>query len=251
LVGFSSLLSTPLAIFIIGGEQPAYWDWQLTEPLDLSVRVSILVTDMDGVTAQQVADLKARDIRPMCYISVGSHEDYRDDAGAFPAHVLGNPMGDWPGETYVDTRAPEVLEIMKARMDRCAHMGFVGVEADNIDAYENDNGFGLSQADALRYVAELADYAHDKGLVIAQKNAVELVPQLVGKMDFLMLEQCFEYEFCAEAKPYLNAGKDVLVVEYTQAKLDWDAICDEAKGLGVHLLLKDAEVVAGGKACTE
>ena len=251
MVNLPAFLTLPLAVFVIGGEQPTYWDWQLTEPLDLSVRVSLLITDMDAVTPEQVAELKSRDVSPMCYISVGSREDYRDDVADFPAHVVGEPLGDWPGEVYVDIRAPEVMNIMKVRIDRCASMGFVGMEADNIDLFENENGFGISKADSLTYVRAIADYAHSKGLTIAQKNAPELVPDLVGEMDFLLFEQCFKYDFCDEAEPYLDAGKDVLVVEYKEVQIDWDAMCNQAKDMGLHLLLKDQEITAGGKACAD
>ena len=251
MTGLTSFLTVPLAVFVIGGEQPGYWDWQLTEPLDLTVRVSVLVTDMDMVTPEQIAELKARDIRPICYVSVGSREDYRDDASAFPSQVEGKPLGEWPEEVYVDIRSPKVMDIMKARMDRCASMGFVGIEPDNIDIFENDSGFDISKADSLAYVGALADYAHSLGLVIAQKNAPELVPDLVGKMDFLLVEECFKYDFCEEVQPYLDAGKDVLAVEYTDAPLDWNATCAQAKELGLHLLLKGRDIAAGGKVCAD
>ncbi|SFR46293.1 endo alpha-1,4 polygalactosaminidase [Litoreibacter janthinus] len=251
MLALPSFLAVPLAVFVIGGEQRAYWDWQLTEPLDLTVRVSVLVTDMDAVTSEQVAQLKARDIAPVCYISVGSQEAYRDDATAFPVEVLGQALGDWPDEVFVDIRKPAVFDIMTARIDRCASMGFVGVEADNIDLFENETGFDITKQDALSYVGALADYAHGKGLTIAQKNAPDLIPDLVQRMDFLLIEQCFEYDFCEEAQPYLDAGKDVLAVEYTDAKLDWDEICTQAKSSGMHLLLKDRDISAGGKACAD
>ncbi|SHE64069.1 extracellular protein [Litoreibacter ascidiaceicola] len=251
MANLSMFLTVPMAVFIIGGEQPAHWDWQLTEPLDLTVRVSLLITDMDAVTPEQIAQLKSRDTQPVCYISVGTRENYREDAADFPAHVVGKPLGDWPDEVYVDIRSPEVMTVMKARIDRCAEMGFVGVEPDNIDLFENENGFGITKADSLTYTSALADYAHSKGLTIAQKNAPELIPDLVDKMDFLLLEQCFEYDFCEETQPYLDAGKDVLVVEYTEAGLDWDTTCMQAKDFGFHLLMKDRDISAGGKACAD
>jgi len=49
MASLTTFLTLPLAVFVIGGEQPTYWDWQLTEPLDLSVRVSLLITDMDAL----------------------------------------------------------------------------------------------------------------------------------------------------------------------------------------------------------
>lgn len=247
----SSALTLPFAIFVIGGAQPAHWDWQLTEPLDLSVRVSLLITDMDGVSLEDVADLKARDVKPICYISVGTREEYREDAAAFPSETIGKALGNWPDEVYIDIRQPQIMQIMHARIDRCAAMGFVGMEGDNIDLHDSESGFPITEGDTVKYVRELARYAHRKGLIFGQKNAPELIPDLVEDADFLLLEQCFEYEFCKDAKPYLDAGKDVLAVEYSAANLDWDKICDQGNALGLHLLLKDREVTAGGKACSK
>ena len=45
MVSLSTFMTLPLAVFVTGGEQSAHWDWQLTEPLDLSVRVSQLVVE--------------------------------------------------------------------------------------------------------------------------------------------------------------------------------------------------------------
>ncbi|QDC09130.1 endo alpha-1,4 polygalactosaminidase [Oceanicola sp. D3] len=240
---------TALGIFIIGGGETAYWDWQLTHPYDLDINVKVLALDKDDHDRKTVMALRERGVKPVCYVSIGSWEEYRDDKDSFPEDTLGKPLGNWPDERYVDIRKPAVAQIMKARIEDCAARGFMAVEMDNMDVYDNDSGFELTREDALGYIRELAMFANEQGLEVAQKNAPELVPDLVGQMDFIMVEECFAYDFCDELKPYTDAGKDVLAVEYDDAGLDWDAVCEESKTLGIKLLLKSHEITAGGKSC--
>ncbi|MBC7156156.1 MAG: endo alpha-1,4 polygalactosaminidase [Rhodobacteraceae bacterium] len=238
-----------LQLFVYGGEAPAYWDWQHTEPYDLSVQVEVLALDPDAFEPADIAGLRARGIKPVCYISVGTWEPWREDAAAFPAAVKGRGLPDWPDEVFLDIRAPEVLARMQARIDDCAALGFAAIEPDNLDSYEAETGFGLTEADALAYARALAGHAHALGLEIAQKNAPDLVPALVDSFDFALVEQCFEYDFCDAFAPYRAAGKDVLAVEYGSAGQDWNAICGRAKAAGIHLILKDEIITAGGRAC--
>lgn len=43
-----------------------------------------------------------------CYISVGTVESWREDAGAFQSSVVGNSWPDWEGEKFLDI-AQQVL----------------------------------------------------------------------------------------------------------------------------------------------
>lgn len=240
----------PLGIFVIGQKETAYWDWQLTHPYDLSLNVRVLALDADDPTQEDIAKLRARGVKPVCYISVGTWESYRSDKDLVPGAVIGKPPGDWPDENYLDIRQMDVvLPIMTARMDRCAAKGFLAVEADNLGLMDNDTGFDITRDHVLAYANVLADYAHSLGLEIAQKNSPTFVPDLVDKMDFAIVEECFQYDFCEDMLPYRAAGKDVLAVEYEEGGLDWDDVCARAKQMGIHLLLKQYEVTAGGKSC--
>ena len=236
-------------IFVIGGEQQAYWDWQLTHPYDLDIDVRVLALDKDDHDRETIMGLRERGVKPVCYVSIGSWEEYRDDIDRFPESALGEPLGDWPGERYLDIRDAEIGRIMKDRIADCADRGFQAVEMDNMDVYDNASGFDLSREDALAYIRELAGFAREQGLEVAQKNAPDLVAELVDEMDFIMVEQCYVYEFCDAVAPYVAAGKDVLAVEYEEDGLDWEAICEDSKARGMTLLLKSYEITAGGKAC--
>lgn len=52
--------------------------------------------------------LKAVNRRIACYISVGTLEDWRDDVNEFPAEAVGEPLGDWEGENYIDINNPVI-----------------------------------------------------------------------------------------------------------------------------------------------
>lgn len=38
----------------------------------------------------------------VCYISIGSVENWRDDADDFPAEAIGNDYDGWEGEKWLD-----------------------------------------------------------------------------------------------------------------------------------------------------
>lgn len=38
----------------------------------------------------------------VCYISIGTVEDWRDDADHFPAEAIGSDLDDWDGEAWLD-----------------------------------------------------------------------------------------------------------------------------------------------------
>ena len=98
-----------LGLSIAGTVAADYWDWQLTEPYDLHVHVKPLVVEADDHAAGDISALIAPGVKPICYLSVGTWEDFRDDAGQFPEHILGKPLSNWPGERYLDVRQRDVL----------------------------------------------------------------------------------------------------------------------------------------------
>lgn len=61
----------------------------------------------------------------------------------------------------------------------------------------------------------MASYARSLGLVIAQKNAVGLIPSLVSDYDFAINEQCQQYSECGAYSAYVQANKAVFNVEYS------------------------------------
>lgn len=223
------------------------WQWQLTGPIDTSVDAEVYDIDLFDTPASVVQQLHAAGRKVICYLSAGSHEQWRSDAAAFPDATLGEPLDGWPGERWLDIRRIEVLEpIMAARMDLCAQKGFDAVEADNVDGYTNASGFALSGADQLAYNRMLARLAHDRGLAIGLKNDLDQVPDLVGDFDFAVNEECFSHGECSALTPFIDAGKAVFHAEYDATT---DAFCATTVPLGFSSIRKRLDLDAWRETC--
>lgn len=226
------------------------WDWQLSEPFDFSRNVAILDTDPDSVTAAQIVTLNARGVMTICYVSVGTLEDYRDDVDAFPPEVVGKVYGDWPDERFLNIKRLDILlPIMQARFQKCKDMGFAAIEPDNMDVYDNDSGFDLGIPDTARYLFALADMAHGMGLEIGQKNVPEMTAYLAGMFDFVITEDCFADDWCPQVVAYAKQGKPVLAAEYTDTDVDWPAACAYGAANGYSMILKDRDLGAALQTC--
>jgi hypothetical protein len=190
------------------------WYWQLQGAVDNSVRAAVY--DLDGFnnSAAEVTRLHALGRRVVCYVDVGTWENWRPDARLFPRSVLGRPNG-WPGERWLDIRALSVLEpIMSARFAICARKHFDAIEPDNIEVVGNDPGFPITAGDQLRYAEWVARAAHSLGLAVFQKNDPSQARALAPYFDGALVEQCNQYRMCSSFAPYRSAGKPVLDAEY-------------------------------------
>lgn len=226
------------------------WDWQVQRPLDLSRQVQVLALDPDEVNAGAVAALRGRGVTAVCYISVGTHEDWRPDARRFPPEVLGNAYEGWEGERFLDIRRIDILlPLMAERMGRCRTYGFTAIEADNIDLHINDTGFAITEADVVAYVSALADMAHDLGLRIGQKNAPDLTAALAPHLDFAMTENCLTDGWCDEVAIYAERGQAILAAEYDIAPADRPALCARAAEAGLSLIFKTRDLNREGARC--
>lgn len=226
------------------------WDWQIGGRPDLSGPPPVIGLDPDAVTAEEVAALSARGVLAVCYVSVGTREDWRADAAAFPAGVVGRAYDGWPGERFLDIRRRDILlPLMAARFRRCAALGFGAVEPDNIDLHANETGFPIGPRDVAAYVRDLAAIAHGLGLRIAQKNAPDLAPALAPHLDFAITENCLADGWCGAMAPYLRAGKAVLAAEYGVPRADRAAPCRRAGAAGLSLLFVTRALDGPGERC--
>lgn len=236
------------------------WDWQLTEPFDLSRDVKVMDLEPASVTTKDIARLKARGVFTICYVSVGTIENFRSDFLQFPENVIGNIYGDWPDENFLDIRQMDILlPLMRKRFHKCRKLGFDAIEADNMDVYENDSGFPITQDDNVKYLRALADIARDMGLQIAQKNVPELSPLLIDKFDFVISEGCFHNNWCEQLSLYRAAGKNIYNAEYTDTDVNWNDACEYAytsnnmyQGVSyLSMILKDRELTKQLDTCPE
>lgn len=231
------------------------WQWQLTgSPIDQSFDVDAYDIDLFDNDASVVAALHAQGRKVICYVSVGSWEDWRPDQDQFPPSVLGNNYEGWPGEKWLDIRQIDVLApIMRARLDQCRDKGFDGVEPDNIDGYTNNTGFPLTYQDQIDYNTWLANEAHARGLSIGLKNDSEQVGDLLPYFDWAMTEDCFaDGDWCTDVEPFVAAGKAVFAAEYTDRLTISEftnQVCPQASALGFSAILKDRDLDAWRRAC--
>ena len=230
------------------------WQWQLTRlPLDSSFDVDMYDIDLFDNEASSVAALHAQGRKVICYVSVGSWEDWRPDADQFPASVLGNDYEGWPGERWLDIRQIDLLApIMCARLDQCKAKGFDGIEPDNMDGYTNDTGFPLTYQDQLNYNLWLAQQAHARGLSVGLKNDGEQVADLLPYFDWALTEDCFAQDWCSEVMPFVAAGKAVFTAEYTdelRVNQFLNQVCPQAATLGFSAILKNRDLDARRRAC--
>ncbi|MDN3904803.1 endo alpha-1,4 polygalactosaminidase [Arthrobacter sp. YD2] len=222
------------------------WQWQLSGPLDLDVTADSFDVDYETTTAADVDTLHRAGSGVICYLSAGSWEEYRGDAGQFPDSVLGTVLDGWPDERWLDIRRMDILlPIMADRMDTCVAKGFDAVEPDNVDGYVNESGFPLTAEDQLAYNRAVAALARDRGLSVALKNDLDQIPDLVEHFDFAINEECVRYSECDSYAPFTEAGKAVLHVEY-EGTLDF---CSESARLGLSSMLKPLDLGAAREPC--
>ncbi|MCA9517381.1 MAG: endo alpha-1,4 polygalactosaminidase [Myxococcales bacterium] len=229
------------------------WQWQLTGAIDMSYDVDMYDVDLFETTDDEMAALRRADRTIICYFSAGSREEYRDDAGDFPAAVVGEVLDNWPHERWLDVRAESVRAVMRARLDYAAARGCDGVEPDNVDGYQNATGFPLTVADQLDFDRFLANEAHARGLSVGLKNAVDLVPALEPYFDWALNEECFAYDECDTLAPFIDAGKAVFHVEYVDKEADADAeltkVCGAASTTGFSTLVALYDLAGWSVAC--
>ena len=228
------------------------FQWQLDTPVDLREEADVYDIDLFDNDVETVERLHALGRRVVCYISVGTVEAWRPDADTFPSEVVGKPYDGWPGERWLDIRKLKLVgPVLKRRLDLCRDRGFDGVEPDNVDAYKNDTGFPIRRWHQLRFDRWLARQAHRRGLSIGLKNSPRLARKLVKKFDWMLTEECFDQGWCSRTRPFVEEGKAVFAVEYTDTGVDFERACRRAPALGLHLLLKDRDLDAWRRTCGE
>ncbi|OGN73705.1 MAG: endo alpha-1,4 polygalactosaminidase [Chloroflexi bacterium GWB2_49_20] len=242
----------PGSASVMDGWAGMTWQWQLDQPIDPSFDVDMYDIDLFDSDPGTVGALHSQSRMVICYISVGSWEDWRPDAGQFPESVVGKNYDGWPGEKWLDIRQIDSLApIMRARFDECKAKGFDGIEPDNMDAYNNDTGFPLTYADQLAYNIWLAKEAHSRGLSIGLKNDPDQAADLLPHFDWALTEDCFAEGWCELMFPFIEAGKPVFAAEYTDMKISLDDFCPQAKAWKFSAILKNRDLDAFMESCRQ
>ncbi len=217
------------------------WQWQLTGDLNTSFDVDSYDIDLFETSRQTIDALHAQGRKVICYFSAGSYEAWRPDAGDFPDEVLGNDLDGWEGERWLDIRNDALKPIMLARLNLAVSKKCDAVEPDNIDAYTNDTGFALTAEDQLAWNKWLSLQAHERELSIALKNDGSQAAELQPFFDFVLNEQCHQYDECDLYQPFIDAGKPVFNAEYARRYVDDNAtraqLCQSSRDAELRTLV--------------
>jgi Glycoside-hydrolase family GH114 len=195
----------------------------------------------------------------ICYVNAfQTQEDERGvdrpgDRSKWPRRLVLFSLGDdpnWGGEYLIDLSSPAkrtaALHHVRPMVDRCAVKGFEAIELDNLDSWTRFDG--IPRADdvpfgrraAVAYAALLTDYAHRRGLAVAQKNTLELGSRTARErigFDFAVAEECGRHRECrGYAAIY---GNHVIDIEY--GRRGFRAACTVV-GRRVPVVLRDRDL---------
>lgn len=227
------------------------FQWQITdEPIDQSVAAEIFDIDLFNNDKTVISSLHNRGKKVICYINVGTWENFRQDKDDFPKEVLGKSYNKFEDERWLDIRRIEIIgPIIKKRFDTCRDKGFDSVEPDNLDGYLVDTGFTITLQDQLKYNKWLANEAHKRGLSIGLKNNPDLANELEPFFDWALTEDCFIQGWCEKMSIFTKKGKAVFTTEYTDTGAQLDQFCPKAQTLKFNAILKNRNLDAFREIC--
>lgn len=197
------------------------WQIQLIDAVeDTTVDADIWDIDLFDNTAETITTLKNKGHKVICYFSAGTYEDWRSDVSKFDTADFGSNLDEWPGERWLNIKSTSVRSIMTARLDLAKEKGCDGVDPDNIDAYGNENGLGLTEADSIDFLTFLASESHSRGMSIGLKNGGDIIGSVIDKMQWSVNEQCAEYNECDVYAAFTEVNKPVFHIEYSDETIE-------------------------------
>lgn len=223
------------------------WQIQYAGTLNTSLNVDVFNVDLIDTPQSTIDTLKANGKKVICYFSAGSFENWRPDAGKFPAVVKGRNLDGWAGEKWLDIRRLDILmPIMRERMNIAVQKGCNAVDPDNVDGYTNKTGFPLTYNDQINYNKAIMVAARDLGLLVSLKNDLDQIKDLLPYFDFAVNEECFAYQECDALKQVIAAGKPVFNIEYSGST---SGFCPKANSMGFSTLKKKLSLDAYRVSC--
>jgi endo-alpha-1,4-polygalactosaminidase (GH114 family) len=200
------------------------WQIQLIDAVeDTTADADIWDIDLFDNTAATISTLQSKGRKVICYFSAGTYEDWRSDISKFSSADFGSNLDDWPGEKWLNIKSTSVRSIMTSRLDMAKEKGCDGVDPDNIDAYGNENGLGLTEADSIDFLTFLATEAHSRGMAIGLKNGGDIIGSVIDKMQWSVNEQCAEYNECDTYAAFTEVNKPVFHIEYSGETIESDS----------------------------
>ena len=218
------------------------WQFQIQGKVDTSIDAKVFEVDGFDVPKRTITKLHSQGKKAICYIDVGSWENYRSDKAEFPKSVIGKKYEGYPDERWLDIRRYKLFaKPIRQRIQMCADKGFDGLEPDNINGYQNPTGFPLTFKDQLKFNRWIAKETHKRGMSVALKNDGSQAKKLVNDFDYAVVEQCFQYNECGQYRPFIRAGKAVFSVEYETKN---SKFCGRAKKIKFAAIGKEYDLFA-------
>ena len=245
--------------------QPPKWDWQLAVPVKENPDPTIKIYDIDmfeNESSGAIQMLHAKGYKVICYLDVGSWENWRDDAADFPKSILGTSYSGFPDEKWLDIRdvnpqksktGMKLADILGKRFDRAHRMGCDAIEPDNIDGYDKtaheSSGFPLTYEDQIYFNLWVANSAHSRGMLVGLKNDINQAhdARIYNTFDFVVSEQCFQYNECGFFSDFLRLNKPVFEAEY---KWTISRFCPAAKASRISAIKKRPALNAVREDCS-
>ena len=258
-----------LATHFVPDPATTNWQYQLSDSGKIKYipEVNLYVIDLD-TARDEIPRLKSlnKDARVVCYWSAGTYEAARRkndqdrgsnsfDSKSYLKDAMVEPMVGWPGETWLDVTNKRVWWANKKRMLFAKDIGCDGVDPDNVDYYSVNSKVN-TRREAAAFVEYLVTSAHDLGLGVGLKNAVELIED-VPEVDWYINESCVTFKECDVYKDVARK-KAVLAVEYCDAKealdeptQDPSCVCATARKYNINMLIKRADLGWERFACRD
>ena len=251
--------------------QPPKWDWQLAVPIQVNPDTTIKIYDIDmfqNETSGAVQTLHDKGYKVICYVDVGSWENWRDDASTFPENILGNKYYGFPDERWLDVRdvnpqksttGTALATILTSRFNRARNMGCDAIEPDNMDVYDDTahdpSGFPLTYDDQIYFNLWVASTVHSltslqgNFMLVGLKNDINQAhdPQIYTAFDFVVSEQCVQYNECGYFSDFLALNKPVFEAEYSRAL---DVFCPVTVPLRISAIRKHNALNAYREDCS-
>jgi hypothetical protein len=129
---------------------PSLWQppvgikWQIIISNNISVDTSAALApvhtpvwdiDLFNTPSEVIEDLQDQGIKVICYFSAGTGENWRPDYGNFSSTDLGDSLGCWPGESYLNIRSDSVWAVMQERIRLADDKGCNAIDPDNMGLY--------------------------------------------------------------------------------------------------------------------
>ncbi|CAG7962661.1 unnamed protein product [Penicillium nalgiovense] len=206
------------------------WQIQLIDAVeDTTIDADIWDIDLFDNTAETITTLQGKGHKVICYFSAGTYENWRPDISKFDTADFGSNLDEWPGERWLNIKSSSVRTIMSWRLDMAQQKGCDGVDPDNIDAYGNQNGLGLTEADSVDFLTFLASEAHSRGMSVGLKNGGDIIGSVIDKMQWSVNEQCAEYSECEVYAAFTEVNKPVFHIEYSAETIGSDGSYDTSE----------------------